>query len=162
MSIAQCALQWAIHRTRTVPSSLRYFAVDFTCLLMLCPEVLYNTRYSGYGFTTRLSVIRHRCGCGSGFSSVRQRTHRHSSRTVLWSQCHNHRQPIGTFLMMPSNRPLRSVYFDPTRVGSYGGVDALRRVTRVLGNKSQETTHGRSTSAVAVRTVTPCDASRVC
>ena len=33
--------------------------------------------------------------------------------------------------MAPSNKPLRSVYFDPTRVGSYGGVDALRRVTRV-------------------------------
>ena len=28
-------------------------------------------------------------------------------------------------------QPLRSVYFDPTRVGSYGGVDALRRVTRM-------------------------------
>ena len=33
--------------------------------------------------------------------------------------------------MAPSNKPLRSVYFDPTRVGSYGGVDALQRVTRV-------------------------------
>ena len=31
VSIAQCALRCrAIHRTRTVPSSLRYFAVDFT------------------------------------------------------------------------------------------------------------------------------------
>ena len=28
-------------------------------------------------------------------------------------------------------QPLRTVYFDPTRVGSYGGVDALRRVTRI-------------------------------
>ena len=33
--------------------------------------------------------------------------------------------------MAPSNKPLREVYFDPIRVGSYGGVDALRRVTRV-------------------------------
>ena len=28
-------------------------------------------------------------------------------------------------------QPLREVYFDPTKVGSYGGVDALRRVTRM-------------------------------
>ena len=28
-------------------------------------------------------------------------------------------------------QPLRTVYFDPTKVGSYGGVDALRRVTRM-------------------------------
>ena len=28
-------------------------------------------------------------------------------------------------------QPLRTVYFDPKRVGSYGGVDALRRVTRM-------------------------------
>ena len=33
--------------------------------------------------------------------------------------------------MTPSNKPLRSVYFDPSRLGSYGGIDALRRVTRV-------------------------------
>ena len=28
-------------------------------------------------------------------------------------------------------QPLRTVYFDPRRIGSYGGVDALRRVTRM-------------------------------
>ena len=28
-------------------------------------------------------------------------------------------------------QPLRTVYFDPKRVGSYGGVDSLRRVTRM-------------------------------
>ena len=112
------------------PQDTRYFAVDLTCLLTLSLEVLYNSRYSGYGFTTRLSVIRHRRGCGSGCSGVRQRTRRHSSRTVLWSQRH-HRQPIGSLLMAPSNKPLRWVYFDPTRLGSYGGVDALRRITRV-------------------------------
>ena len=51
---------------------------------------------------------------------------------MLRSQRHNHhRQSIGTLLMAPSNKPLRTVYFDPTRVGSYGGVDALRRVTRM-------------------------------
>ena len=43
----------------------------------------------------------------------------------------DHRQPIGSLLVAPSNKPLREVYFDPTRVGSYGGVDALRRVTRM-------------------------------
>ena len=106
--------------------------MGFTCLLTLSPEVLYNSCYSGCGFTTRLSVIRQRCGCGSGCSCVRQRTHNHhySSRTVLRSQRH-HLQPIGALLMAPSNKPLRWVYFDPTRVGSYDGVDALRLVTRV-------------------------------
>ena len=33
--------------------------------------------------------------------------------------------------MAPRSKPLRWVYFDPTRVGSYGVGDALRRVTRV-------------------------------
>ena len=28
-------------------------------------------------------------------------------------------------------RPMSEVYFDPKRVGSYGGVDGLRRVTRL-------------------------------
>ena len=39
VSIAQCSLRLAIHRTRTVPSSLRYFAVEFTYSLTLSPEV---------------------------------------------------------------------------------------------------------------------------
>ena len=33
--------------------------------------------------------------------------------------------------MAPKNKQLKRVYFDPKRVASYGGVDALRRVTRV-------------------------------
>ena len=65
-------------------------------------------------------------------SDVRQRTRRHSSRIVLRSERHNHRQSIGTLLMAPrKEQPLRSVYFDPRRLGSNGGVDALRRVTRM-------------------------------
>ena len=35
-------------------------------------------------------------------------------------------------------QPLRTVYFDPKRVGSYGGVDALRRVTRIPRKKVAE------------------------
>ena len=35
-------------------------------------------------------------------------------------------------------QPLRTVYFDPKRVGSYGGVDALRRVTRIPQKKVAE------------------------
>ena len=35
-------------------------------------------------------------------------------------------------------QPLRTVYFDPKRVGSYGGVDALRRVTRMPRKKVAE------------------------
>ena len=55
----------------------------------------------------------------------------YSSRTVLQSQRHN-RQSIGTLLMAPrKEQPLRTVYFDPKRVGSYGGVDALRHVARM-------------------------------
>ena len=75
--------------------------------------------------------VRHHCGRDTGCSGVRQRTHRHSSRTVLRSQRH-HRQPIGCLLMAPMNKQLKIVYFDPKRVASYGGADALRRVTRVL------------------------------
>ena len=51
---------------------------------------------------------------------------------MLRSQRHNHHQSIGTLLMAPrKEQPLRSVYFDPTRVGSYDGFDALRCVTRM-------------------------------
>ena len=63
-------------------------------------------------------------------SAVRQRTPRHSSRSVLRSQRH-HRQPIGSLLMAPKNKQLKRVYFDPRRVSSNGGVDSLRRVTCV-------------------------------
>ena len=33
--------------------------------------------------------------------------------------------------MAPTNKQFKRVYFDPKRVASYGGVNALRRVTRV-------------------------------
>ena len=33
--------------------------------------------------------------------------------------------------MASRNKRLKRVYFDPKRVSSYGGVDVLRRVTRV-------------------------------
>ena len=46
---------------------------------------------------------------------------------------------IGTFLMAPrKEQPLRTVYFDPRRVGSYGRVDALRRVARMPRNSVVE------------------------
>ena len=58
--------------------------------------------------------------------TIRQRTPRRSS--VLESrQCHR-RQRVGPSVLMMSKR-LKKVYFDSSRVGSYGGVDALRRVT---------------------------------
>ena len=57
--------------------------------------------------------------------TIRQRTPRRSS--VLRSR-QRHRQRIGPSVLMTSKR-LKEVYFDPNRVGSYGGVDALRRVT---------------------------------
>ena len=56
--------------------------------------------------------------------TIRQRTPRRSS--VLRSR-QRHRQRIGPSVLMTSKR-LKEVYFDPNRVGSYGGVDALRRV----------------------------------
>ena len=65
-------------------------------------------------------------------STVRQRTPRHSSRTVLPSQRHHHRQRIGPLLMAPTKKKqLKRDYFDQTKVASYGGADALRRVTHV-------------------------------
>ena len=57
--------------------------------------------------------------------TIRQRTPRRSS--VLRSR-QRHRQRIGPSVLMTSKR-LKEVYFDPNRVGNYGGVDALRRVT---------------------------------
>ena len=74
--------------------------------------------------TIRGMVNHHHCGCGSVCPTVRQRT-RHSPRTVLRSQRHR------TSLMAPTNKQFKSVNFDPKRVGSYGGVNALRPVTRV-------------------------------
>ena len=66
--------------------------------------------------------------------TIRRRAPRHSSAFVLRSQRHRPRQRIGPPpLLMARTReqPMSEVYFDPKRVGSYGGVDALRRVTRV-------------------------------
>ena len=41
--------------------------------------------------------------------------------------------------MVPrKEQPLRTVYFDPKRVGSYGGVEGLRRVTRLSRKKVAE------------------------
>ena len=57
-------------------------------------------------------------------STIRQRTRRSS----VFRSRQRHRQRIGTSVLMTSKR-LKEVYFDPKRVGSYGGVDALRRVT---------------------------------
>ena len=52
---------------------------------------------------------------------------------MLRSQRHNHNhQTIGILLMAPrKEQPLRTVYVDTKRIGSYGGVDTLRRVTRM-------------------------------
>ena len=58
--------------------------------------------------------------------TIRQRTPRRSS--VLRSQRQRHRQRIEPSVLMTSKR-LKDVHFDPNRVGSYGGVVALRRVT---------------------------------
>ena len=61
---------------------------------------------------------------------LRQRTLYYSScRPVLRNQ--RHHQRIGSLLMVLRNQGLKRVYFFPTRVGSYGGLKALRRVTRV-------------------------------
>ena len=57
--------------------------------------------------------------------TIRQRTPRRSS---VFRSRQRHRQRIGPSVLMTSKR-LKAVYFDPNRVGSYGGVDALRRVT---------------------------------
>ena len=59
---------------------------------------------------------------------------------MLRSQRHNHQhQSIGTLLMAPrKEQPLRTVYFDPKRVGSYGGVDTLRRFTRISRKRVAE------------------------
>ena len=59
--------------------------------------------------------------------TIRQRTPRRSS--VLGNrQRHRRRQRVGSSVLTMS-KTLKKVYFDPSRVGSYGGVDALRRVT---------------------------------
>ena len=59
--------------------------------------------------------------------TIRQRTPRRSSVFRRQRQRH-HRQRIRPSVLMTSKR-LKAVYFDPNRVGSYGGVDALRCVT---------------------------------
>ena len=65
--------------------------------------------------------------------TIRRCAPRHSSVFVLRSQRHRRRQRVGPPVLMARRieHPMREVYFDPKRVGSYGGVCALRRVTRV-------------------------------
>ena len=92
--------------------------------MTLQPEFLYNRCYSDYGFATRLFLFIRYHRRSDSAPTIRQRTPRRSS--VLWSQ--RHRQRIGTSVLMAS-KTLKKVYFDPKRVCSYGGVDALRRVT---------------------------------
>ena len=58
--------------------------------------------------------------------TIRRHTPRRSS--VLGSRQRHSRQRVGSSVLTMSKR-LKKVYFDPSRVGSYGGVDALRRVT---------------------------------
>ena len=93
--------------------------------MTLQPKFLYNGCYSDYGFTTTLLFHRYRCGSDNVRSTIRQRTPRRSS---VFRSRQRHRQRIGPSVLMTSKR-LKTVYFDPNRVGSYGGVDALRRVT---------------------------------
>ena len=57
--------------------------------------------------------------------TIRQRAPRRSS---IFGRQRHHRERIGPSVLMTSKR-LKGVYFDPNRVGSYGRVDALRRVT---------------------------------
>ena len=135
MSVAQCSSCSSIHRTRTVPSSLRYCSKDLPCWETLQPTFLYNRCYSDYGYDTRpLFFHRLRCGCHSVCPTTRRRAPRHSSAVVLRSQRHRPRQRIGPpplLMAERGERPMSEVYFDPKRVGSYGGVDGLRRVTRL-------------------------------
>ena len=141
MSVAQCSSCSSINRTHTVPSSLRYCLKDLPCLVTLQPVFLYNWCYSDYGYVTRpLLFHRLRCGCHSVCPSTRRRAPRHSSAVVLRSQRHRPRQRIGPPLLMAERRerPMREVYFDPKRVGSYGGVEGLRRVTRLPRKVVQE------------------------
>ena len=60
-------------------------------------------------------------------STIRQRTLRRSS--LLGSRQRHRRQRVGPSVLTMSKRLMKKVYFYPTRVGSYGGVDALRSVT---------------------------------
>ena len=110
-------------------------------MVTLQPAFLYNRCYSDYGYATRpLLFHRLRCGCHSVCLTTRRRAPRHSSAFVLRSQRHRPRQRIGPpplLMAQRRERPMSEVYFDPKRVGSYGGVDALRRVTRTPRRSSQ-------------------------
>ena len=66
--------------------------------------------------------------------NTRRRAPRHSSAVGIRSQRHRLRQhfdPPPLLMTQREERSLSEVYFDPTKVGSYGGVDGLRRVTRL-------------------------------
>ena len=72
--------------------------------------------------------------CHSVCPTSRRRAPRHSSAVGLRSQRHRPRQHIGPPPLLMAQRgehSLSEVYFDPTRVGSYGGVAGLRCVTRL-------------------------------
>ena len=135
VSVAQCSSCSSIHRTHTVPSSLRYCSKDLPCWETLQPAFLYNRCYSDYGYSARpLLFHRCHCGCHSVCPSTRRRAPRHSSAVGLRSQRHRPRQhidPPPLLMAQRGERTLSGVYFDPTRVGSYGGVAGLRRVTRL-------------------------------
>ena len=101
--------------------------MDFTHSSTLYPALLYNGRYLTYGFAARLLFRRYRRGNDNVRPTIRRRTPRRSSR-LRSRQRHHRRQCVGPAVLM-APKSLKKVYFDPKRVGSYGGVDALRRVT---------------------------------
>ena len=134
MAVAQCSSCSSIHRTHTVPSSLRYCSKALPCWETLQPKFLYRC-YSDYGYAAK-PLLSHRlhCGCHSVCPITRRRAPRHSSAVGLRSQRHRPRQHIGPpplLMAQRGERSLSEVYFDPTKVGSYGGVAGLRRVTRL-------------------------------
>ena len=53
----------------------------------------------------------------------------HRSSVLRNRQRHRHRRQRVGSSVLTMTKTLKKVYFDPSRVGSYGGVDALRRVT---------------------------------
>ena len=67
--------------------------------------------------------------------NTRRRAPRHSSAVGIRSQRHRPRQHIDPPPLLMAQRgeerSMSEVYFDPTKVGSYGGVAGLRRVTRL-------------------------------
>ena len=96
--------------------------------MTLQPEFLYNRYYSDYGFVARLLFGRYRCGNNNVRPTIRQCTPRRSSVLGNRQRHRRRRQRVGSSVLTMT-KTLKKVYFDPSRVGSYGGVDALKRVT---------------------------------